>query len=210
MKNNRKEIIYPIFLKISQSLSDTYWIYLFEDMAYGICPFGTYIDTDSIICNFKGKQFRYSFIDKSEEDIKNNLMTIFTSKLNIYSKIDYLKNRTNFGKGLQLSYNQWKDIKKKSIKEILIENYVLSLKLKYNHSDIKSRKILSIINMAFTFKIISNQNVIYDPKECKIIDITGLNTDKLSTNISLSTINLYKENDKIDLYLLWNNLVETI
>lgn len=207
---NKKEILYPIFLKISQSLTDTFWVYLFEDIAYGICPFGTYIESETLSCNFKGKQFRYIFSDKSEETIKNDLISIFTTKLNIYSKIDYLKNRTNFGKGLQLSYLSWKDIKKKSIKDILIENFVLSLKSKYNLSDMKTRKVLSLINMTFTFKLISTQDIIYDAKECKIIDIIGLNIDTLNAFFQLSSIcppatSFHKENATI--YGLWNQMI---
>lgn len=216
MKNYRKEIVYPIFIKVSQSTTDIFWVYLYEDLAYGICPFGTYIDSDAytINCNFKGKQFIYSFKNKLHSDILTELTHLFTIKLNIFSKIDYLKNRTNFGKGLQLFYSCWKDIKKKSIKDILIENFVLSLQKQYDLSSIQTKKLLSIINMAFTFKLISNNSIIYDASKCVITNIDGLDFHKLLTkNMALPSINITKIEkisitDKVYLKELWKKFIE--
>ena len=87
MKTYRKEILYPIFLKVSQLSKDTFWVYLYEDLAYGICPFGTYIDQDVIYCRFKGKQFNFNFQNKSCEKIHNDLTHILKTKMRIWGRI---------------------------------------------------------------------------------------------------------------------------
>ncbi len=95
----KREIIHPIFLRVSNLATDTFWNYLFEDLAYGICPFGTYINDDTIFCRFKGKQFNFNFQEKSCEEIESQLTFILKSKLDIRSRLDLLLERTNFTKG---------------------------------------------------------------------------------------------------------------
>jgi len=189
MKFTKKEIIYPIFLQVSQMATDSFWIYLFQDLAYGICPFGISIDNYAVYCRFKDKQFNYNFSGKSCQNIYDQLMHIFKNKLNILSKLDHLTKRSKFNEILQLISNkQWKDIRKKNIKDILLENFVISLKYKYSLSNTQAQKILNSIIIGFTFKLISNTDVIYDPINCKIIDINGIDFQLLeqSKKITMS------------------------
>ena len=44
----KKEIIHPIFLKIASSMEDTFWKYIYEDLSYGKCPYGIYIQNEYI------------------------------------------------------------------------------------------------------------------------------------------------------------------
>lgn len=172
MKN---EIIYPIFLEVSQLCVDLFWMYLFEDLSYGICPFGTYIDENIIYCRFKGKQFNFSFKDKPIEKIHTDLISIFKNRLKIMSKIDYLELRSDFNHLLRGYKNkEWKDIKKKNIKDLLIEDYVLRMKKKHNLTIQQSQKLLSNILIGFNFKLITNNDIQYDSDLGYITDINGI------------------------------------
>ena len=54
------ELIYPIFLEVCKYADeDIFWKYVFEDLAYGRSPYGTYITKNFMCCNYKGKEFSY-------------------------------------------------------------------------------------------------------------------------------------------------------
>jgi hypothetical protein len=57
-------------------------------------------------------------------------------------------------------YTDWSNIKKKNIKEIMIENFAISMKGKYNLSLSQTRYLVSIIFLAFIFKVISSNDII--------------------------------------------------
>ena len=54
------KLIYPIFLSCCEFSKDNFWKFIFEDLAYGNCPYGTYIVKNYICCNYKGKEFMYT------------------------------------------------------------------------------------------------------------------------------------------------------
>jgi hypothetical protein len=219
MKYEKKEIIYPIFLKVSQLSDDMFWSYLFEELAYGICPFGTYIDKDTIYCRFKNKYFNFNFSEKSIEEIFQGLTYIFNNKLNIYSKTDYIEKRKDFNNDLLIVSNkEWKDIKKKNIKDILIEKFVISIKQKYNLNVSQTQKLLNMINIYFKFKIITNDDVIYDSNKCEIVSIKGMDFsmlgDKKISNIQIDIPKIsISNNEKIEkkkLSELWSKYLNNI
>ncbi len=212
----KKDLKYPIFLKVSQCEHDLYWQYIFEEMAYDMCPFGVYIDHSSfsVHCNLKGKQFNYGLQDKSAEDIHTELIQLFKTKLNLYSKNEYLQSRTHLNEQLKIKFESWKEIKKKSIKDILLENFILSLREKIGCSYVQLRKLLSILQMAFHFKMITHNDVIIDPHDNKIVDIVGFNAENLNTmTLVIPTMEMYKtdkttDNQKTDLIALWEKYIK--
>ena len=48
----KKEIVYPIFLECFQYITDKFWLNIFEDLAYGKAPYGTYISKGSLTSIF--------------------------------------------------------------------------------------------------------------------------------------------------------------
>ena len=40
----KKEIVYPVFLECCEFSVDSFWENIFEDLAYGKTPYGTYIN----------------------------------------------------------------------------------------------------------------------------------------------------------------------
>lgn len=173
-----KNILYPIFIQSSNETTDPFWNYIFNQLSYGICPFGVTIHNTDIYCNFPGKHFHYDFSNKSHTEIYNDITTLFKEKLDIQSKNDLLREKKILNESIHFSFDSWKDIKKKNIKDILIEQYVISLKHKYDLSYIRVRKILASIHLAFTFKIISNDDVRYDKDKGCITHIQGFHIDK--------------------------------
>ncbi len=195
MKTQKKEIAHPIFIEVSRLSTDVFWITLYENIAFGICPFGVAIDQDSIYSRFKGKQFNYFFGDKTSLEIGEQLTTIFKTKMGISSKLDYLNRRDDFKRVLNLSfYEEWSDIKKKNIRDILIENFVIDLKNKMKLTTLQMHRILNLIIIGFTFKVIINEDVKYDATKCAITDIQGINFQTFAIPKTKPKINVVFEN----------------
>jgi len=52
-------LFYPIFLECCRFTSDHFWQHVFEDLAYQICPSGTFFDKDLFCCHVKQQEFAY-------------------------------------------------------------------------------------------------------------------------------------------------------
>lgn len=164
-----KEIIYPIFIQVSTYCKDNFWKQLYIDMAYGHFPFGVSVYKDRVFCSFKDKKFNYTCKD-DPEDIHRSLTDLFKTKLGILSSIDILQKRQNFQLLLYENFDDWKNIKKKNIRDLLIEKYALKLKDQYNLPINKVRRIIKKIILGFYFKLISNTDILYDAEQ-GIMDI---------------------------------------
>ena len=68
----KREIVYPIFLECCQFTDDKFWENVFEDLAYGKTPYGTYISKDFLCCSYKKKEFSYK-IEKKLPHIGDSL-----------------------------------------------------------------------------------------------------------------------------------------
>jgi len=54
---SNKEIVYPIFLECCQHADNMFWENIFEKLAYGKTPYGTYISNNFLCCGYKDKKF---------------------------------------------------------------------------------------------------------------------------------------------------------
>lgn len=195
----KREIIYPIFLECCQFTDDKFWENVFEDLAYGKTPYGTYISKDFLCCSYKKKEFSYKIEKKLPKDIYNDVYDLLTNKLGLLSPLEKSKKRKIFKdieEDITESRKNWNDIKKKNIKELLIELYVARMKNKHSLTLKQARYLLSIIFVGMIFKVITNKDVDY--KNGKIENIDGI-------EISHKKIDVKK-----DLYNLDNNFTPTI
>lgn len=180
------ELQYPVFLNASQYATDTFWKYIFEDLAYGRTPYGTYITKDFLCCNYKGKEFSYKIdTTKTGEQLYNELYNILFNKFGLLSIEDKQILRTKFEKtrdSIPLSNTTWACIKKKNIKQLMIENFVIEMKKKYALSTVDTKKLLSYIISGMIFKTISNDDI--DFQNGKIRGICNIEFEKGSFVIS--------------------------
>lgn len=170
----KREIIYPIFLKCVPFVqNDMFWKETFEDLAYGIAYGGSYISKGVLCSKVKGKEFVYKFIDKEPEKICMDIIKLLKEKLNIMSKndrkilIDEFKEVEENLKNLRST--EWSEIKKKSLKDILFQNYLIKMKYQYDLKDIQIKKIYNTINLGIMLKSIKNSDIIYADGEIKEI-----------------------------------------
>lgn len=160
----KKEILHPIFLECSQYADDTFWENIFEELAYGKSPYGTYISKDFLCCSYKKKEFSYKIEKKDPETIYNEVYSLLTKKLGLLSHREKVKNKkvfTDLEDTIKDTRKKWSDIRKKNMKELLIELYVTRMKNKHMLSIKQAKYLISIILIAMVFKVITINNIDY-------------------------------------------------
>jgi hypothetical protein len=172
----KKEIIYPIFLDCCLHIENNTWRQIFEDLAYGICPYKSFINKGYLCCNVKNKSFIYKINNKKDpNDIYEDVKKIFEEKLDILGT-NYKENETFEQNPNEHIFNKWSKIKKKNIREFLMHNFLVEIKKKYNikKSDIINLKKTIIVGMMF--KTISADDIIIE--NGKIVNINNIRFDK--------------------------------
>jgi hypothetical protein len=169
----KKDIVYPIFIECCNYTTDSFWENIFEDLAYGKTPYGTYISNDFLSCKYKKKDFSYKIERKAPEIVYNEVYDLLANKLGIISQQEKIKKKKVFVElenTLKDSRKSWNDIKKKNIKELLIELYVTRMKNKFSLSIFQARYLISIIFMAMIFKVITSKDIDYSEGVINNID----------------------------------------
>lgn len=186
----RRDVIYPIFLKcIDYIENDTFWRETFEELSYGNCYQGSYINKGFICSNVKGKEFIYKFIDKDPEKIYQDVTKLFKEKLNIMSRNDrkiLIDEFEEVEKNLKAIKNtEWSEIKKKSLKDILFQNFLINAKKTYELSDYQLKKIYNSINLGLMLKSIKNTDIVYENGEIKEIKGIYFSKGKFKIDIDI-------------------------
>ena len=172
---NKHDIIYPIFMECCHFTNDIFWGTIFENLAYGKTPYGTYISKDFLCCKYKKKEFSYKIERKPADIVYEEVYNLLTNKVGILSQQEKLKKKKNLieiENDLNDSRKKWTDIKKKNLKEILIELYVINIKNKYSLTIKQTKYLLSILYIAIIFKVITNKDIEY--KDGIIHNIKGI------------------------------------
>lgn len=176
----KRDVIYPIFLKCIPYTEDTFWKETFEELSYGNCYQGAYISKGYICSNVKGKDFVYKFIDKDPKKIYFDITKLLKEKLNIMSKNDrkiLIDEFEEVEECLKSFKNiDWVDIKKKSLKDILIQNFLIRVKKDYELSIGQMKRLYNTINLGLMLKSIKNSDIVYENGE--IEEIIGISFSK--------------------------------
>lgn len=169
----KKDLVYPFFLECCRFATDIFWENIFEDLAYGKSPYGTYISKDFLCCSYRNKDFSYKIEKKDPEVIYNELYNLLSVKLGLLSQSEKVKKRKAFKdmeNTMKDTRKNWNDIKKKNIKELLIELYVTDMQNKHSLSTKQAKHLLSIIFIAIVFKVITNNDIIYENNRIQHIE----------------------------------------
>tara|TARA_A100001015_G_scaffold313947_1_gene422328 strand:- start:2176 stop:2568 length:393 start_codon:yes stop_codon:yes gene_type:complete len=106
---------------------------------------------------------------------------LLKTKLNIQSHADVIKQRRDFAESnddKNLSeIDDWSQVKRKEVKNILLERFALDEAKKHNWNRTQTRKFLFGVLLAFQLKALNAEHVIL--KHGKITEIIGV--DKISS-----------------------------
>jgi hypothetical protein len=160
----KKEIVYPFFLECCTFATDPFWENVFEDLAYAKPPQGVYISKNFLCCAYKGKEFTYKIERKDPQVLYNDIYNLLTGKLLLLSCKELHHKKQKFyeiEKGLQEEYQEWSDIRKKTIRDVMIEQYTISMSKKHNLSLKLSKFLLAMIIVSLMFKTISSRDIVF-------------------------------------------------
>jgi len=169
----KKEIIYPFFLECCQFAEDTFWESVFEDLSYGTTPYGTYINKGFLCCNYKNKEFSYKLERKDPKTLYTDIYNLLTKKVGILSQKEKQKKRIDFHqveKMIKNSRQKWSDIRKKNIKDLLIERYIVAMRREHSLTIKQAKYLLAVVTLALVFKIITAKDITYEDDEIKHIE----------------------------------------
>lgn len=186
----KKEIIHPVFLSCCQFSDDIYWQNIFEDLAYGVTPYGTYFSKDYFCCSYKKKEFSYKIDKNNPKLLYDDIYNLLTKKLGLLSqtqKIEKKKDFIDFEESIKDTRKTWNNIRKKNIKELLIEQFTVKMKNKYSLSIKQSKNLLKVIIIGLVLKIITSDDIIYDNSS-----ITKINGIRFNHKQIIYERNLYK------------------
>lgn len=175
MSKSPNEISYPIFLQCVEYCLDKFWSKIFEDLAYCKTPYGVYLNRDCICCG-KGKTGVSTNILETEDPQKlyTNVYNLM-SKIGIMSPDERLKKQQDFidiEDSNKANLNKWSDIKKKTIKDLLIELFAVEMKRKYELTIRQTQYLISFICMAMLFKSINSNHI--EMESGRISRVTGI------------------------------------
>ena len=190
MYDGKNDVIYPIFIECMQYSNDIFWKNTFEELSYGKCPYGIYISNDNICCNYKDKKFCYNINNQLEcETVYKDIIKLFKDKFGLLSKSDKLmKNKLFIEKQNEINdilNSNWSNIKRKNIRIMLIEKFVIDKSKQYGLSIIQSRDLYHQIILGLLFKTIHKNSIVYKDKHIKEIDIISFKKGSYSFNKNL-------------------------
>jgi len=206
----RRELLYPIFLQCCQYCEDGFWENIFENLAYGKTPYGSYISRGYICCSSKKKTTSCK-IEKMAPDIMyQQVYNLLVNDAGVMSEREKNKKKLLFHTMNSDSSEipqSWGKIRKKNLKKVLVEKFVLGKKEQFNLSISKTRNLLSFIMISVSFKTLSSKDIVLEDgiiKEIKGIRFTDKNysidLEEIITDTSKSCESL---SSKIDLKASW-------
>ena len=161
-----KKLVYPIFLECCQYTDSIFWENIFENLAYGKPPHGSYI-SENFLCS------GYKIGKKDSKTVYEEVFSLLSNHLGTFAQ--QVKDITNIENDIKNSRKNWHDIKK-NVKELLIELYVSRMRNKYSLSIEQARYLLSTILIAIVFKAITVNDIDYSNGRINKID--GINFAK--------------------------------
>ncbi len=192
MYDGKNDMIYPIFIDCMRYTDDIFWKNTFEELSYGKCPYGIYISNDNICCNYKDKKFCYNIYNNNDpETIYNNIYSLFKNKFGLLSKKDkLLTNKMFINKQNEINdilNNDWSNIKRKNIRLMLIEKFVIKQSEKYSLDLLQSKDLYNKIILGLLFKTIHKNSIVYEDQNIKEIKSISFKKNSFSFNKSLYT-----------------------
>jgi hypothetical protein len=182
----KKELLYPMFLECCKYTTDMFWESVFEDLAYGKLPYGTYISNNSLCCSYKDRNFSYSLNEKQDpKQLYDDVYNLLSKKLSLLSQKDKIRKKVEF---FNLEFDtteyrkSWSSIRKKNVQDLLIENYVIDMKKKHNLSLKQARYLLSVIYIGRILKVITSKDIEFE--DGKVTGIEGISFTNKKIHIS--------------------------
>ena len=194
-KEKDDEIVHPLFERCSDFTVDKFWMKTFSDLATGKTPNGVYIYKGSL--RLKGKPADSVTFAESDDcrQTFDNIYQFLSTVCGILSPDDKIKQRREFDSMEQENKSNWIDIKRKKIKDLMIESFAVKMKQKYSLSMKQTRCLISTICMGLLFKSISSSNIILEKGSIKNIDGINFGEKQIFFELELYNTDIDEDNE---------------
>jgi len=130
-------------------------------MAYAKCPYGIYLQKNYLCCNVKNKEFIYKLEEnKSVEETFDDINSLLRIRLGLLSEKERIIQKDSVTI-LRNKKEEWNNVKKKIIRETLLEHYVMTKSIQYQLSIGVIHKMLSLLIIGLIFKTLNSKDIIY-------------------------------------------------
>jgi hypothetical protein len=152
MKSSRsrgkRDVVNPIFLHCKAFCQNEYWKGVFDDLAYGKYPKQIYVSGGFIqSANRKKTSFFYNLKDKTPEMVTRDVIDLLTHHTDLIS-CDEIKKKKDVNEQYKKDgWNQWKDIKRKYIKDVLLMEFCLELRKTYGWTLRKATDVFQALSL---------------------------------------------------------------
>ena len=183
-KRFKKTIVYPVFTKCAENCKDEFWKQLFEDLAFSKTPKNIIILSQQIVCTNGKKSFSkmcnsYDFSHKTYSQICEELIPFLQTNSSIFSTKDLKKKKKviqDLKKELSEQNNQkWQQIKNNNLKKIMILDFVIDVKNKYNWEWSHTKNFLNYL-LNYIKRQGSSKKI--EVVEGKILSIEGISIER--------------------------------
>lgn len=215
----RQLVLNEIFEKCSEMTNDKFWKTLFTDAARNKMPKGFFLNNKKITYRH-GNKIHHCEIPKSPKTAYETLIAFFQNIGCMNSEQDIANNKKDEEENLPKSkkITKWSDLKKKNIKDHLIENFISKKIKEHNMNKEEETEFITTVNKGFlnnAFKTIkikdgeieSIEELLYDSDANRYYFI---NNKQNRTKKNVVEEVYYPSHDKkrISLYRLWVNFIE--
>lgn len=164
---------YPIFEECKHYTLDPYWLDIFESCAKGKFPKGLRY-SDGVLMVYIGKKSECITLNKNAKELYITMIDVFKNKLGLKSPRDTAKQRLDVNKIKERlatkEQDDWKHIRPKKTREMLISQYVLEMGREHNLTGSQEKQLLRIIKLGMAFKAIQSGDVSYHDGKIHSID----------------------------------------
>jgi hypothetical protein len=172
--------VFPLFLQASQHATDPFWTHLFEQMAHAKYPSGIYFDPTSqiIFCKLKGKEGMLSLESIASDPtlVYQETRSFLQEKVGLHSQQEHFVQLQQFRDRLVQPHESWIQVRKKNIRDLLLEQYVVSLRTLYQLSFRQLRHLYSLLLMGVQFKKVLPHHIRFEWGKIQSIEGVTLDT----------------------------------
>jgi hypothetical protein len=167
----KKHILYPFFLVTSANQKSEFWKNVYENLAYGISVENCYIQNNAL-CYSNEKITLSVKLDQSDPSLEDNIYNmLIDNNLLSDSEKNMIKIDSFIHKYMENQHdNKWFNIKKKNIKDIILEKYVITQKKTNNLSNKQTKQLLTFLIVALLFKSITHTEITFSNNTISNID----------------------------------------
>lgn len=179
-----------VFSQCSTLSTDAPWKKIFDNMLHDVFPLGITLRKDTLSSDIKGMEWTYTLDTKKPipqimdeltsrlDTVIQSSMVIHNTKSTVVSDVDVPPNNDNVLDDPD-NVSSWTQVKRKIIRDTLLERYVLEKGKVFSLSPMRMRRFLSFLIIGLMFKTICSHHIEYRKGYIQHIDGFQFHQDQI-------------------------------